>query len=65
MDVSTGVTIITGAASGMGAATARLLTERGTKVLMADVQDERGNTGSVDDGTALEWLHDAGRVLDA
>jgi NAD(P)-dependent dehydrogenase (short-subunit alcohol dehydrogenase family) len=27
---------------GIGAATARLLTERGTKVLMADVQDERG-----------------------
>jgi NAD(P)-dependent dehydrogenase (short-subunit alcohol dehydrogenase family) len=57
MNVSTGVTIITGAASGMGAATARLLTERGTKVLMADVQDERGKALARELGADATYKH--------
>lgn len=40
VDVPT--TVVTGAASGMGEATARLLVSRGERVVMADVQDEKG-----------------------
>lgn len=36
------VAVITGAASGIGLATTRLFIEEGAKVVMADVQDERG-----------------------
>jgi NAD(P)-dependent dehydrogenase (short-subunit alcohol dehydrogenase family) len=36
------VAVITGAASGMGEATARLFAEEGAAVLIADVQDEKG-----------------------
>jgi NAD(P)-dependent dehydrogenase (short-subunit alcohol dehydrogenase family) len=36
------VAVITGAASGIGAATARLFIREGASVVMADIQDERG-----------------------
>jgi NAD(P)-dependent dehydrogenase (short-subunit alcohol dehydrogenase family) len=36
------VAVITGAASGIGAATARLFIREGASVVMADVQDDRG-----------------------
>ncbi|MGH2603881.1 MAG: SDR family NAD(P)-dependent oxidoreductase, partial [Dehalococcoidia bacterium] len=36
------VAVITGAASGMGEATARLFAEEGAAVLIADVQDAKG-----------------------
>ena len=42
MQIQNNVFIITGGASGLGAATAQLLTEHGAKVVLADVQVEAG-----------------------
>lgn len=42
MQISNNVFIVTGAASGLGAGTVRMLVEHGAKVVMADVQDEMG-----------------------
>ncbi len=42
MQIADKVFIVTGAASGLGAGTVRMLKEHGAKVLMADVQDEAG-----------------------
>jgi len=42
MQIADKVFIVTGAASGLGAGTVRMLTENGAKVLMADLQDEAG-----------------------
>ena len=44
MEIKGKVFIVTGAASGLGAGTVRMLTDHGAKVLMADVQDEAGQT---------------------
>jgi len=43
MDITGASAIVTGGASGIGAATARLLAERGAKVVIADLQEEKGN----------------------
>ena len=42
MDISGASAIVTGGASGLGEATARLLTEKGARVVVADVQDDKG-----------------------
>jgi NAD(P)-dependent dehydrogenase (short-subunit alcohol dehydrogenase family) len=42
MELSQTSAVITGGASGLGAATARLLAEHGAAVVVADVQDEKG-----------------------
>ncbi len=42
MKIANKVFIVTGAASGLGAGTVRMLVENGAKVVMADVQDELG-----------------------
>lgn len=42
MDINGVSAIVTGGASGLGAATARLLAAQGAKVVIADVQDEKG-----------------------
>lgn len=42
MEIKNKVFIVTGAASGLGAGTARMLVAEGAKVLLADVQDEAG-----------------------
>ncbi|NQV54481.1 MAG: SDR family NAD(P)-dependent oxidoreductase [Rhodospirillales bacterium] len=43
MDVSGHAAIVTGGASGLGAATARLLAKRGAKVALLDLNEEKGN----------------------
>jgi NAD(P)-dependent dehydrogenase (short-subunit alcohol dehydrogenase family) len=42
MDISGKVFIVTGAASGLGEGTARMLTAQGAEVVLADLQEERG-----------------------
>jgi NAD(P)-dependent dehydrogenase (short-subunit alcohol dehydrogenase family) len=43
MDISGASAVVTGGASGLGEATARLLTERGAKVVVLDMSDDKGN----------------------
>ncbi len=43
MDINGASAIVTGGASGIGAAVARLLAERGAKVVIADLQEDKGN----------------------
>ena len=42
MDLNGASAIVTGGASGIGAACVRLLAQRGAKVVVADIQDEKG-----------------------
>ena len=42
MEIKNKIFIVTGAASGLGAGTARMLVAEGAKVILADVQDEAG-----------------------
>ena len=42
MDINGASAIVTGGASGLGEATARLLAERGAKVVVADLKDDKG-----------------------
>ncbi len=42
MEIKNKVFIVTGGASGLGAGTARMLTQQGARVVLADVQDEAG-----------------------
>ena len=44
MDIANKVFIVTGGASGLGAGTAKMLTQHGARVLLADLQDEAGET---------------------
>jgi NAD(P)-dependent dehydrogenase (short-subunit alcohol dehydrogenase family) len=44
MEIANKVFVVTGAASGLGAGTVRMLVEHGAKVIMADVQDELGQS---------------------
>ncbi|HZJ96772.1 MAG TPA: 3-hydroxyacyl-CoA dehydrogenase [Oligella sp.] len=43
MDIKNKVFIVTGGASGLGAGTAKMLTEHGAKVILADLNDEAGH----------------------
>jgi NAD(P)-dependent dehydrogenase (short-subunit alcohol dehydrogenase family) len=51
------VAIITGGASGIGAASARLFVEEGANILIADVQDDKGRKLAEELGIRAEYLH--------
>jgi NAD(P)-dependent dehydrogenase (short-subunit alcohol dehydrogenase family) len=50
------VAIVTGASSGLGEATARLFAEEGARVLIADIQEERGREVAKDIGDAARFV---------
>ncbi len=51
------VAVITGAASGMGLATAEIFVEHGARVVLADIQDERGAAAADRLGDAACFTH--------
>lgn len=53
MDINGASAIVTGGASGIGAATARLLAKRGAKVVVADLQEDKGNAVATEIGGAF------------
>ena len=57
--------LITGAASGIGEATARLFVTEGASVVIADVQDDRGRTLAAELGARAAYVHaDVSREAD-
>jgi NAD(P)-dependent dehydrogenase (short-subunit alcohol dehydrogenase family) len=50
MDINGISAIVTGGGSGLGEATARLLAERGARIVVVDMQDEKGETVAKDIG---------------
>jgi NAD(P)-dependent dehydrogenase (short-subunit alcohol dehydrogenase family) len=59
------VAIITGGASGIGEGTVRLFAGQGARVVIADVQDERGSQLAEELGTSTLYLHtDVGQEAD-
>jgi NAD(P)-dependent dehydrogenase (short-subunit alcohol dehydrogenase family) len=53
MDIAGKVFIVTGGASGLGEGTARALTARGGKVVIADMQADKGEAIAQDIGGAF------------
>jgi len=53
MDINGASAIVTGGASGIGAATARLLADRGALVVVADLQEEKGRELAAEIGGAF------------
>ncbi len=59
------VAVVTGGASGIGAATARRFVEAGARVVLADVQDDRGRQLAAELGACCGFRHvDVSRELD-
>jgi NAD(P)-dependent dehydrogenase (short-subunit alcohol dehydrogenase family) len=64
MDIAGKVFIVTGAASGLGEGTARMLAQHGAKLVIADVQDAKGLALAAELGAA--FVHcDVGQEADA
>ncbi len=57
MDIQDGAFLVTGAGSGLGEATGRMLVEAGGRVVVADVQDDRGERVAADLGEAARFAH--------
>ena len=55
--VSGKVAVITGAASGLGEATARLMHAEGASVILTDIQDDRGRGVAAELGDRARYLH--------
>ena len=53
MEINGKVAIVTGGSSGIGAASVRLLAARGMKVLVADINEEKGNAIAKEVGGAF------------
>jgi len=51
------VAVITGGASGIGAASVRLFAEEGAKVVLADLQDEKGKALASELDGSVEFMH--------
>jgi NAD(P)-dependent dehydrogenase (short-subunit alcohol dehydrogenase family) len=51
------IAIVTGGASGLGEATARLMVREGAHVLLADIADDRGRTLAESLGERAEYVH--------
>ncbi len=59
------VAVITGGASGMGRGTVDLFVDEGAKVVVADIQDEKGGAMASEFGSSLAYLHcDVSREAD-
>ena len=57
MKLENGSALITGGAGGFGSATARRLAERGARVVIADVADERGMALAKEIGNGAVYVH--------
>src|SRR5688572_21138017 len=57
MDLSGAGAIVTGGASGLGEATVRALTGRGARVVIADVNAEKGEALAAELGDAARFQH--------
>jgi len=55
--ISGKVAVVTGAASGLGEATARLMHAEGASVLLTDIQDDRGQQVAAELGDRCRYLH--------
>jgi NAD(P)-dependent dehydrogenase (short-subunit alcohol dehydrogenase family) len=55
--VSGKVAVVTGGASGLGEATARLMHAEGASVLLTDIQDDRGQRVAIELGDRCRFLH--------
>ena len=55
--VSGQVAVVTGAASGLGEATARLMHAEGASVILTDIQDDRGQRVAAELGERCRYLH--------
>ena len=53
MNINGASAIVTGGASGIGAATARMLAQRGAKVVIADLQEDKGKALATEIGGAF------------
>ena len=61
MNLNNYVAVITGGASGIGEATVRLFIERGAKVVIVDLNEERGSALEAELGERA-WFYKAGKV---
>lgn len=57
MDLTNASALVTGGAGGLGAPTARRLAQRGAKVVIADVADERGEALAKEIGGGAVYVH--------
>lgn len=56
MDLHNKTILVTGGASGLGAACARLMAQSGARVVIADLNDEAGNAVAAELGTAVRYV---------